>query len=1187
MLLKKLELIGFKSFADKTEFVFESGITALVGPNGCGKSNVVDAVKWILGEQSVKSLRGTEMADIIFNGGAGRKSPGFAEATLTFDNTDRRLGLEFDEVTLTRRVYRSGEGAYFINKQPCRLKDIKNILLDTGMGMQCYSVIEQGKIDQILVTSTAERRRVFDEAAGISAYKTRRREAQHKLERVEQNLLRLNDIVEEVEKQLRSVKYQAAKARKYRQYNEELKTLRTSHSLREYDRLSKQGAETGDRLREVEDERTRLMASGNRTDAARSDCETRVLELEKKHETAQATLADIRQKALATEDAVRYNRRSIAEQAELQQRYEHQSEALRTRTGAMQTELEQRRGELETLVAREDQEQRTLDDKTGAFSRTDDQRRSLVEDLEQQKGAVVEVMQRASRLENDLGVVLSEKRRLDLQRQRLAARLVEVAAELAAGERDIRRVQEETDTVDRIIAQLVRRTEEKQSECRLIGRELSDLRDDLTRHMQHQSGLQSRLDVLSDLDEKQEGIEQGVREVLAQLTEAGAETSGFHGLLGDTLRVDGRYARAVEAALGHRAQTLVVEDLSHAMEGVRIVTSSGKGRASFLPVSHCRRRSNGHELPTGVIGRLKDFVGCEERHRDVVDSLLGNVLLVEDVTRAVALNAAGTNGFTLVTPTGEVVEPTGIITGGEGISGGGIISRAAERRDLEVALEESAAAIDARRQQLFRTEQSETAAGEEIGRLTGLIEREKALRADKLAAIERLRDRQSLLSDERDVVTSEQTDAERECTELDGRQSELRTKLDDVRREDEALNARIQALTHAHEEAGRRRLVLQEEITELKVTLARSRQQQDGLRSSIDSLDANLRVRRGELEQLGASIEESARKQRQAHEEIVRGEATLEELRAGEGRTSQLVLELTNSREELRDEVATLERTARELKTQFAELDEKLSALRLEAQEMKIKMEGLVERVREDYELDLPVMHQTWHGEDMNWDEVAERIEELRRKIGNMGNINMDAINSEEGLMRRAEFLHTQRDDLQAARRQLEDIIHRLNKTSLEMFEQSFAVVRENFQEMFRKLFGGGKADLFLEDEQNILESGIEIIARPPGKEPRSISLLSGGEKVMTAVALLFAIFKAKPSPFCLLDEVDAALDEANIGRFANILQDFLKHSQFIIITHSKRTMAIANVIYGITMQDSGVSKKISVKFEDYEQQVA
>ncbi|KPJ55712.1 MAG: hypothetical protein AMS16_03785 [Planctomycetes bacterium DG_58] len=1190
MLLKKLELIGFKSFADKTEFVFEPGITALVGPNGCGKSNVVDAVKWILGEQSVKSLRGSEMADIIFNGGEGRKSLGFAEATLALDNSDRKLALEFDEVTITRRVYRSGEGAYFINKQPCRLKDIKNLLLDTGLGMQCYSVIEQGKIDRILVASTVERRKVFDEAAGISAYKARRKEAQHKLERVSQNLLRLDDIIKEVEKQYRSVKYQAAKARRYREYTEELKRLRTSFSLREYDRLSKEGARAETRLRSVEDERSGVIAKGNQTDAARTDCETRVLQFERDQEAAQAALAELRQNALAAEDAVRYSRKSIAEQTELQHRYEEQMESLHTRTAAMRSELEQRNHELDAVVARAHAQQQTLDAKTDEFARTDYEGRILADELEEQKGAVVELMQRAAMVENEIGVVLSERRRLELQRQRQAVRLGEVTAEVHANERCIHQTEEEIDAVGRILEQLARQTQQKQSECRELGRQLAGLRDELTRAMQQESSLQSRLDVLRDLDEKQEGVEQGVREVLTQLTEAGGGTNGLHGLLGEKLRVEARYARAVEAALGHRAQTLVVEELHHAVQGVRIVNASGKGRASFLPLTHCppqRARLNGHEPPVGVIGRMKDFVSSDAPHRHVVEALLGDVLLVEDMTRAIELKAAKTNGFVLVTLAGEVIEPTGIITGGQGVSGGGIVRRAAERQSLGCRLDEVRTGMDALRGRLHESEQSEARSRTEIERLAGLADREKVTRGEKMTALERLKEKQRMLCEEREVVLSEQADAEREGVELDGREIDLRGKLDDVRREDAELRERIETLTRSHSEVGRRRLVLQDEITELKVTLAGTRQQTDGLRSAIDSLTANLRVREDELEQLGTSIEEARRKQTEAREEIARRQAELEGLRAREQEQQQTVLRLTNAREELRDEMATLERTARELKTKLTELDETLGELRLEAQELKLKMENLVTRVHEEYELDLRAMHQTWQPEEMDWDEVAARIEELRRKIANMGNVNLDAIHDEEALARRAEFLSGQRDDLLAARRQLTEIIHRLNKKSLEMFESSFAVVRENFQEMFRKLFGGGKADLFLEDEQDVLESGIEVIARPPGKEPRALSLLSGGEKVMTAVALLFAIFKAKPSPFCLLDEVDAALDEANIGRFCNILQDFLKHSQFIIITHSKRTMAICNVIYGITMQESGVSKRISVRFEDYEQQVA
>jgi chromosome segregation protein len=623
------------------------------------------------------------------------------------------------------------------------------------------------------------------------------------------------------------------------------------------------------------------------------------------------------------------------------------------------------------------------------------------------------------------------------------------------------------------------------------------------------------------------------------------------------------------------------------MDGVRIVSESGQGRASFLPMSHARTNADGHALPAGILGRLSDFVETEESHRGAVECLLGQALLVEDLARAVAVRAAESNGWTLVTLAGEVMEPSGVITGGKGISGGGIIRRAAERRTLETERAGLAAQIASLEERLVRSRVSEAALETEIERLASLAESEKSTRAVKTAAIERLKEKQSMLSNEQGILESERHAFEREAAQFDSRAAELRAAIDAVKREDAELENRIEALTASHSETAKKRMTLSERMTDLKVTLARTRQQEEGRRTAIETLTANLRVREDEVSGLGTSIEDAKRKQEEARAEIAKCEGDLVELQSKEADQQKRVLEISDSRETLRDEAATLDNTAREIKKRLSDLDVDLGEQRLLAQEVKLKMENLAARVRDDYQLDLVEMHRTWTPESMNWEEVALRIEELKLKVANMGNVNMEAIDSEEALSARAEFLQGQRSDLNEAKRQLAEIIEKLNKESLELFQKSFAVVRDHFQEMFRKLFGGGKADIFLEDEQNVLESGIEIIARPPGKEPRSISLLSGGEKVMTAVALLFAIFKSRPSPFCVLDEVDAALDEANIGRFTSIVQDFLVHSQFIIVTHSKRTMAVANVIYGITMQESGVSKRISVKFEDYEQQVA
>ncbi len=1186
MRLKKLELLGFKSFADKTEFIFEPGVTAIVGPNGCGKSNVVDSIKWILGEQSVKSLRGTEMADVIFNGSAARKSLGFAEATMTFDNADRRLGLDVDEVVITRRVYRGGEGAYFLNKQPCRLKDIKNLLLDTGMGMQCYSVIEQGKIDQILVSSTVERRRVFDEAAGISKYKARRKEAQAKLERVEQNLQRLGDIVEEVEKQLRSVKYQAAKARKYREYVDELKKLRTSYSLAEYDGLSKQSEGVVSKLTWLENDRVRLNTEAEQTDAAKSEIERKALEVERSAEDAQARLAEIRRMATAAEESMRFNQQRIREQADLQSQWERQVVSLGERVTQMKAEVEKSWAEIQAVANRLEDEARLLRDLSDEFSRTDVAAREVSTNLEGQKAAVVDLMQQNAKLENELSVSLSERRRLGMQIERHVSRMEEVKAEMLTGEQSIAQAALEIDAADKLLASLAEQSGAKQAARRDVAATLETLIRELNLRRQKREGLQSRLDLLSDLDEKLDGVEQGVRDVLAAMRSSGA-AGGLRGMLGEQVKMASAHARAVEAALGHRAQTLVVDDLSHAVDGIKLINESGQGRASFLPLSHVKSKANGHELPAGTMGRLSDLVETDEAHRGVVEAMLANALLVEDLAKAIEVKAAESNGWTLVTLAGEVIEPTGVITGGKGISGGGIIRRAAERRGLETELAGLAAEIASLEQKLAASRKSEAELAADIERLASLAETEKASRAAKATAIDRLRQRQAMLSNEQQILAGERAEFEREAAHFDARAAELRTSIDAGKREDAELENRIKNLTMSHEEISRKRLEMQEKMTDLKVTLARTKQQDESARTAVDALSANLRVREEELGGLAKNIEEAKRRQAEAREEIAKRQTELTDLQQKEADQQKSVLDLTTSREGLRDETSTLENTAREIKKRLSDLDVELGQLRLNAQELKLKMENLATRVKEDFQLDLVEMHKTWVPEQMNWEEVAGRIEELRLKVQNMGNVNLDAIESEDALANRSDFLHGQRNDLNEAKRQLTEIIDKLNKESLEMFQKSFGIVREHFQEMFRKLFGGGKADIFLENEADLLESGIEIIARPPGKEPRSISLLSGGEKVMTAVALLFAIFKSRPSPFCVLDEVDAALDEANIGRFTSIVQDFLAHSQFIIVTHSKRTMSVANVIYGITMQESGVSKRISVKFEDYEQQVA
>ena len=1191
MQLKRLELVGFKSFANKTEFEFGPGITALVGPNGCGKSNVVDAIKWILGEQSVKSLRGKEMADVIFNGVGTRKSLGFAEATLVMDNRDGRLSVGTHEVSVTRRVYRSGEGEYFINKKPCRLKDIKNLFLDTGIGVECYSVIEQGRIDRILQASTTERREVFDEAAGISKYKARRKEATAKLERTQANLLRVNDIIEEVGKQLRSVKYQAAKARRYREYSDELKKLRVSYSLNDYDGLTgrlheRQGQEEGLSRRQMG-----LQTQRHELEAERSEVETGLTTLENRLEEMQRQLGELQARVAAGSDAVHVESGRADEQAELRGKYEQQRQLIAGRTEQMQGDLAARLEQLERARVQSAEQETALVDRQQRLTGLLEQESALARSLEGYKAELIGLMQEAARLSNELSVVGSDLRNVNAQLGRLNVRMTGLEAERLSNEQEHRSLQTELGAVEEVLARLDEQRAERRRERNAAHAQMERLDGELEQTRQEWGAKRSRLEVLEDLDAKFEGVEQGVKAVLEKARSGEATLAGVLGMLGEGLQVRDGHATAVEAALGHRAQTVIVGETGHADQALSFVKERTNGRASFLPLSEvCEHGDASHpslEGREGVLGRLRDFIHTENGTTKVLDRLLEGFYLVSDLERARQLRREGTNGHTLVTVDGEVIEPNGIITGGRGIAGGGLITRWEERRRLTAELEVLGAQIAGLEQDLTRQRETVQGLDAEVARLEALMIQSTQARQAKQHGLERVQEKQKRLEDETGVIGSEHGELAQDQRRLTERESQVRQQLEGVEDSREEINRRIETLATDLRTVTARRVAASDEVTELKVDVARCRQLQEGLEMSVVQLERELEGRQEESERLAAEIEGTHQRERDAKEAAELRRRQLEELRLQERALSERLTQENAGREEQRNHIVEIDDRARGLRAELTQVEETMGQVRLAVQECRLKMENAVARVREEYGLDLVELHKGYQPEQMNWEEVGVRIEELRTKLQNMGSVNLEAINDEESLQQRLDFLTGQKADLESATRQLEEIIRKINKACKEQFETSFALIRGHFQDIFRKLFGGGKADLFLEDETNMLESGIEIIARPPGKEPRALTLLSGGEKVMTAVALLFAIFKAKPSPFCILDEVDAALDEANIGRFCSIIQEFLDQSQFIIITHSKRTMSVADVLYGITMQEAGMSKKVTVKFEEYEQQVA
>lgn len=1181
MQIKKLELFGFKSFADRTEFVFDRGVTCIVGPNGCGKSNVVDAVKWILGEQSAKSLRGQEMLDVVFNGSANRHPLGFAEATLTFDNTSRRLPLDVAEVAVTRRLYRSGESEYLINRQSCRLKDIREMMMDTGAGLNAYSLIEQGRVEVLLQSNPQERRAVFEEAAGISKYKSKKKEALRKLERTDQNLLRLSDIVEEVERRLRSVKYQAGKARSWQTCNDRLKDLRTQHALNEYHNLSRRGDELTGELAAAQDERTGLQAQTAGLEAERSRLDTELLALEDELRSVDNQLMDVRGQIGAAEDAIAFNRTRIDEWLRTQERD-------RKRTA----DLDLRLGELEGQIAGESEAAGAIDSRLAGMkaelAETENQllaaqqaARSTVADLERRKSEIMELLQQASQARNEISNADLRTENLAATRTRLQRRLGEIAEQLERVGKEKAETETRIGELDSRLDRDKKRLQGKHEEAEALNKEAEGVAAETAAAKEFRSGLVSRQELLADLEQRGEGLEQGVRRVL-ELSQSGVFT-GLRGIVASLFNVDTRYAMLIEAALGEAEQSIVISRRQDVLAGLETLEEALEGRAGFLPLDSLRPAAEPLDVSQfpGVVARAADLVQTEPDLRPAVECLLGRTLLVNDLATALQLASGPLAAMRFVTMAGEVVEPDGRLSLGRVMAKAGLISRHSERRTIDTQLAEVQSRI------VVLTARSEDV----LRRIHGLDDEQKELRSviydtstarvDLAAQLRRLDDTAAAVRAEQPLLNSEIAEADALTAQLVTRRGEFDARLTQLETESARRREEVENLGHQLSLSEAERHKIEDRRTQQRVDVATVEEQRrsvvDRLAHLRDTRDDAARQRRDAAEELARCATRLA----EAERTILRHESVIADLFLKKEAAAARSRELAQARTAGREQVAGLAEQVRELAEQLHAAEEKFHALDIEARECRLKMETLCQRVRDDFGLDLVEKHASYVAQEVDWAAIDTEIEDLKGKIERLGAVNLDAIKEQDELERRAEFLKVQQNDLQQAGKMLNDLIARLNQESVTRFTATFAQVRENFVELFRKLFGGGKADIVLLNPEDVLESGIEIIARPPGKEPCSISLLSGGEKTMTAVALLMAVFRSKPSPYCILDEVDAALDEANNQRFNRLVQEFVKDSQFIIISHSKRTMSAADVLYGVTMQEPGVSKKISVRFSD------
>ncbi len=1251
-MLKRLELVGFKSFADKTTFDFAPGITGIVGPNGSGKSNIVDSVRWVLGEQSAKSLRGGEMADVIFNGSASRRSLGIAEVTMTFDNTRRTLATPAEEVQITRRVYRGGEGEYLINNQICRLKDIKDLFLGSGAGSDAYCIIEQGRVDVLLQASTKDRRTIFEEAAGISRFKAKKIETLRRLERVEQNVARLRDILDEVEKQLRSVKLQAAKAQRYQEYSQRLKQLRVELGLREFHQLSERLREETAILDRMKTELAEQTAQADAWEKELQRFEEALTQLDASIAEQAKALAAAREQ-IAGHEATLAHEWTLAEDIDKELARARKRGAELSRHVAALAESAGRVGEELRQVEASCQAQRQdVREREEQLQATEMRLSELAQQVQREDNEHLECMRQAGRLKNDTISYKAQVDNLTRERTRLLQRSEQAAEHLASLDVELQELsaaEEELQT--RLSSARQALTDLRQERDRL--RKLGDETTQRAAHLREQrSGLLSRIEVLEGLERSHEGLGTGPRELFALLEQPDpGPWRTVLGILAEFLTVRREFAPLIDLALGDRARSFLVRDPDQLAQALRQRSQPFSSRVSFLPLRAARdegRRagsvSDGRPsvanasgssalasaqgpLPIkaapghpGVIALAEQVVRCDNPElADLPARLLAGTIIVHDLVAARAL-ASHLPGHRFVTLRGELLEADGTLTVGTHHAETGILSRRSELRELReqvaeldrrlseldrdlIDLREALALLDSRAE---NGQQEMEVLSEQVSDLRLRIGEHRQKREGLHEEVQVSRSEISGLEREIERLTQSWQQARDQAARADAEVQRLHDRLDEAKRE-----------IRLHESHRQER---QQEVTTARVALAQVEERLDALRKRHEQEELNLQQRRQENEQTRRQQFATLARQAENQRTLLDASSSLALCYLRKEAAERQLADWTRERARLNQERQQRNEQTQASRNSWRIQQEQAHTRELSVNDLRHHRDSLCARLHEDYQLDLATLYQArFTAENAESAEknnengkqssevtgietpasdsalsapsavnsfdpnsAQEEIEELRRKLSRLGSVNLDALQELADVEARAGALHIQYDDLTSAQKALQEIIAKINVDSRKLFGDTFAAIRTHFQELFRKLFGGGMADIVLEDENDILESGIEVIARPPGKELRSISLMSGGEKTMTAVALLLAIFRSKPSPFCILDEVDAALDEANIGRFTSVLRDFLDQSQFIIITHSKRTMACADMLYGITMQESGISRRIAVRFEDW-----
>ncbi|WP_408954583.1 chromosome segregation protein SMC [Natroniella sp. ANB-PHB2] len=1183
MFLKQIEVKGFKSFADKVKIDFEPAITGIIGPNGSGKSNISDAVRWVLGEQSAKTLRGSKMEDIIFAGSKKRRALGMAQVSLTLDNSQNELPIDYNQATISRRVTRSGESDYLINNNICRLKDIQELLMDTGIGKDSYSIIGQGKVEQILSERSVDRRELFEEAAGISKHKQRKKEALKKLESTEQKLNRVRDIIEEIKRQLNPLKQEANKAEEYKNYQGELKELEVNLLLNNYVKLENQFDQQIATKQSLSYQLTEAKAGVNEFDLKIDNCQTKQQELVAAIDQQKDALFNTKRDLERLESKLELLAERKKNLGGQQDKLNQEITILKDEVNLLQEKIYNKKEEGEILEEKLQQKLSLLNSKQeeiNSIKKKLAERIGSKQEIEGNKltqaNQITDYKHQIENLTKEVERCQKENKELIEIKENLQQKIEKIEKRKEVKFKKVAKIKDELSSLRSYYEKKKEEQEEFKKELNIVQQDYQKLKEEL-------NNKESRLNVLEGMQDNYQGYYKGVKNLLNYINRT-QNLNGVCGVVAELIEVPQEYETAIEVALGSKLQNVIVEDDQVGKRAIEYLKDNRAGRATMLPLNLVKARSlrkseeRGLKLE-GAIGLAKDLIDYHVQYRPVVENILGRVIIAENIDAAVEVSKAVNKRVKVVTLAGEVINPGGAMTGGSYAQDNNLLGRSREIEKLKVEVKNISKKLTVLEQQGLAKKDELVTNQEQIKETKEKLHKLEIQRTTLEKDEQQLGRELARIQKEVALKVNKIDQLEQQITEFKMKKEELVNALNQLSVNENNLESTTNQLETEISSLKQKEELFSEQITNLKIELASVKEGKKNLQNELMKLEQDFKKSQQQLEEKEKEVVRLENKQTQLKDTAQNLALEQQELNSKVDNLEEQLISLRQEEKEVKGRINQFEQQSKEVRERYQKLQQEYNQIEVELAQLEVKLTNVETKLTDEYQIDIDlVIEERTAIEDFT--EVEKRIKKLKRKMKRLEPVNLGAIDEYQKLDQRFSFLKEQSDDLAQAKRSLQKVITEINEKMEEKFIKTFKEVKGQFEEIFTDLFGGGQAKLILEDEDDLLETGVEINAQPPGKKLQKLSLMSGGEKALTATALVFALLKVNPSPFYVLDELDAPLDDANVERFANYLDQLSSQTQFVVITHRKGTMKVSNSLYGVTMEESGVSKLVSLQLD-------